>query len=41
MVKLYDGGTADNAVAAADILRGRSCGNGTFKMSAGSLSTAA
>ena len=27
------GGTFDNIVAAADILRGRSCGNGTFSLS--------
>ena len=27
------GGTFDNVVAVADILRGKSCGNGTFKMS--------
>ena len=27
------GGTFDNVCAVADILRGRSCGNGTFKMS--------
>ncbi len=27
------GGTFDNLVAVADILRGQSCGNGTFKMS--------